>query len=458
MRPLLALVLFVLVSASANAQTERYELGRRLKRFEEAWEKQPDAAARKRAAAILPDITPMFFALRFGDAGKTLDRARHLLAGADEPSVETQWLESLYAVPEKVLYTNEKEVVVTVKPFYAIKGEPPAGATATLEWRKEKPIIVRLDKFPVKLTIPLHRSEKKYEFGKLQFTVTRNDKLITQTTQHVTWSEHLPERIAAYRAFGKPAPATLETATLKDRADFLEELADGTYPESDVSILSLLVQSDWIVSESSYFLRGNSGQFLLSIPLDKNKTQPVRLFVPKGLDEKQPVPIVVALHGAGGSENLFFEGYGAGQIVKECEKRGWLLVAPRSPLGFGSGPPVKAIFDRLGERYPIDRSKVFLVGHSMGAAQAVALCQEHPGLFAAAAALGGGGGRVKQAAFAKLPFFIGVGDKDFALSGAKALAKALPDATYKEYPGIEHMLIVREALPDVFAGWDKVAK
>jgi hypothetical protein len=36
-----------------------------LKRFEEAWEKQPDPAARKRAAAILPDITPMFFSLFF---------------------------------------------------------------------------------------------------------------------------------------------------------------------------------------------------------------------------------------------------------------------------------------------------------------------------------------------------------------------------------------------------------
>ena len=39
-----------------------------------------------------------------------------------------------------------------------------------------------------------------------------------------------------------------------------------------------------------------------------------------------------------------------------------------------------------------------------------------------------------------------------------ALAKALPDATFKEYAGLEHMLIVREALPDVFAGWDTIAK
>ncbi len=458
MRSVLAFAFLVLVPAFAPAQAERYELGRRLKRFEEAWEKQPDPAARKRAAAILPDITPMFFSLRFGDAGKTLDRARHLLAGAEEPSAATQWLESLYAVPEKVLYTNEKEVVVIVKPFYAIKGDPPAGATAISEWRNEKPVAVPLAKFPARIAFQLNSTEKKNSFGKLLFTVTQNDKFISQTTQYVTWSVDLPERIETYRKFAKQSPSTIESATLKDRAESLEELAEGTIPENDVLAASLISMADRIVSTPAYFRRGNPGQFLLSVPLEKGKTQPLRLFVPKSLDAKKPVPIVVALHGAGGSENLFFEGYGAGHIVKECEKRGWLLVAPRSPLGFGGGPPAKAILDALGERYPIDRSKVFVVGHSMGAAQTVALCQENPGLFAGAAALGGGGGRVKQAAFAKLPFFIGVGDKDFALPGAKALAKALPDATFKEYAGLEHMLIVREALPDVFAAWDGIAK
>lgn len=456
MRPVLALALLAFVPAFANAQAERYELGRRLKRFEEAWEKQPDPAARKRAAAILPDITPMFFSLRFGDAGKTLDRARHLLAGA-EPSPETQWLESLYAVPEKVLYANEKDVVVTVKPFYSVKGGAPAGAKATLQWNAEPPVDVPLDKFPTKATFA-RNSTAAQGVARLKFKVKLGDGSISESVQRIAFADDLAKQLERFRAFAKGTPATIEAATLKDRAELLEELSDGTMPETDLPGLALLEEGKRILDSPAYFGREKAGQFWLSIPLDKKKTQPLRLFVPKGLDATKPVPIVVALHGAGGSENLFFEGYGAGHIVKECEKRGWLLVAPRSPLGFGGGPPAKAILDALGERYPIDRSKVFVVGHSMGAAQTVALCQENPGLFAGAAALGGGGGRVKQAAFAKLPFFIGVGDKDFALPGAKALARALPDATFKEYAGLEHMLIVREALPDVFAKWDGIAK
>jgi hypothetical protein len=62
-----------------------------------------------------------------------------------------------------------------------------------------------------------------------------------------------------------------------------------------------------------------------------------------------------------------------------------------------------------------------------------------------------------------VPVFVGVGDNDpYALAGARALNKALAAAgaralTFKEYPGVEHLAIVREALPDAFAVFDGVA-
>ena len=91
----------------------------------------------------------------------------------------------------------------------------------------------------------------------------------------------------------------------------------------------------------------------------------------------------------------------------------------------------------------------------------IALCQTHPGLFAGAAALGGGGAVKTPAAFAELPIFVGVGTADFALGGSRELVQGLNAGgakylTAKEYPKTEHMSIVREALPDVFAIWDAV--
>jgi alpha-beta hydrolase superfamily lysophospholipase len=74
----------------------------------------------------------------------------------------------------------------------------------------------------------------------------------------------------------------------------------------------------------------------------------------------------------------------------------------------------------------------------------------------------GGGGRIRDAkAFATLPTFIGIGDKDFTLGGAKSLHQTLQktgatNVRYKEYPDIEHLVIVREALPDAFAMFDEI--
>ena len=57
--PTLFVVLLWLGMADfAVAQTERYELGQRLKAFENAWEMQTDPASRERALLILPKVSP----------------------------------------------------------------------------------------------------------------------------------------------------------------------------------------------------------------------------------------------------------------------------------------------------------------------------------------------------------------------------------------------------------------
>ena len=263
---------------------------------------------------------------------------------------------------------------------------------------------------------------------------------------------------------GWDAIDTVERATVRDRAPLLEDLLlERAVPETDLPAADLLKNAEAMLNGEPFYTAEKPGEYWLSVPLEGKKTAPARVFVPRNLDPQKPVPVVVALHGAGGSENLFFEGYGAGRVVTECRKRGWVLVATRSPINFLGAPPVTAVLDQLTKRYPLDPKRTFVVGHSMGAMQTIDLAQKHPGRFAAVAALGGSGTAKDLKAFAALPVFIGVGDKDFALAGARALYKALADggaknATLKEYPGVEHMVIVREALPDVFAVFDARAK
>jgi dienelactone hydrolase len=172
-------------------------------------------------------------------------------------------------------------------------------------------------------------------------------------------------------------------------------------------------------------------------------------------DGKTPLTCVVALHGAGGSENLFCEGHGA-LAPKLAAQKGWLLISPLNG-------PTDDLLEKLSAWHPIDKSRVVTVGHSMGAANATAWAARKPEQLRAVAALGGGGRAGKGEVWQKLPYFVGVGDKDFALKSAKSLAEALgqagnPSVTLKIYPGLEHLTVVQACLVDVFAFFDQALK
>jgi predicted esterase len=192
---------------------------------------------------------------------------------------------------------------------------------------------------------------------------------------------------------------------------------------------------------------------------EENLRVPSRVFIPAEAKQGKPLPVVVAVHGLGCTENMFFDAYGRGITVKMCKERGWLLVAPRCSF---RTVRVNAIVQELARLYPVDKERVFLVGHSMGAGQVVESACATPEKFAGVAALGGGGKLKVSDALKSLPFFIGVGTEDFAYVGAQDLRDRLREAKvktveYREYD-IDHLVIVQLAIRDVFAFFDGLAK
>jgi predicted esterase len=136
---------------------------------------------------------------------------------------------------------------------------------------------------------------------------------------------------------------------------------------------------------------GARGDLWRAIPA---KTGPIhfRVFVPEELpsEEAARLPLIVALHGMGGDENIFFEAYGAGLLKDLAQQRGFVVVTPRT-TDIGLDP---ATFDRLldvvlTDYLVADPKRVYLIGHSLGAGVVQRLRGKRPERIRAAAAIAG---------------------------------------------------------------------
>jgi predicted esterase len=460
-----ACALLLLPLPPLSAQEERYELGRRLRQMEAAWERQEQEAARQRALEFLQPLTRQFFAFRFAEAARALDQATFALQSPREPSAARQWAAALQITPQKrILDDTQTELVVTVQPFYKPAVPLPANVRLRLWFTEKNVVSVPIDAWPLTVRVPLPPLAEHDGLDRRLYVLLDAQDNLQPSTIGISQIARLSDRLdrLAQALDKRPAELAIETATLRARLATFRATLRGEVPITDFPFAEWLHNAERMAQPQPFFTPQRHGQFWLSIPTASGPATPCRLFVPKGLKPDRPVPLVIALHGAGVDENMFFESYGAGQIVRECQERGWLLLAPRA--GLLAAAPVPQLIDTLAQRYPIDRQRIFLVGHSMGAAQATTLALRQPEAFAAVAALGAAPRLSDPQALRPIPFFLGVGTKDdLAITGARALHKKLaaaqlPYYRFREYPHREHLTIVREALPEVFAFFDTIAR
>lgn len=457
--------------SEGQAQVERYELGLRLRSLETAWDQYATPEARRRAVPFLKQSVNSFFRLRLGEAGKALTEARAALRSATPAPADERWAGALFLkLDKRLLDTKEKELGLTLAAFYSVEGGPPKDARLRVNLvapgGKIGPSIFETEiaGLPLEKKVPLRNvGEGDY---KLRAEILSHGQVLVMIEQAISCADRLAGRLEMLKqavAGWSDDPATTDRESAKALVRLLEALANKRTLETDYPAARLLVEAEALVKAVAegkpYHGKTRTGEFWLTLACPKGSV-PARVLVPEVVKKGAAWPLVLALHGAGGSENLFFDGYGNGAAVNLCRERGWLLVAPRAG-GFGA-PSVAEILDAAAKLYPVDAKRVFLVGHSMGAAQSVAAVQQTPDRFAGVAAVGGGGFVRQPKGLERMPFFVGVGAEDFALRNARALADQLEKAgvakvEWKEYPDVEHLAIVQVALRDVFRFFDRVA-
>lgn len=460
-----ALLLFVAWPVAVVAQSDRYDAGRKLIAFEQAFDRQSDADARKRIVPLLQRAFSLFMSGRMSEAGRVMDEARWTLT-AESPPAHVRWADAIVVRPAaRLVDPKNGPLKVLISRLYDPKVEAPTSARIQITLLRPDGSAFcpttdsAISSLPAEFTIGPLASEAG-DF-RLRASVIIGEKTFTNQEMTVSLVPDLTTKLERLRSVVEKLPETglnTDQLTLKSHLKLLTTFAKGTVGETDFPLSRLCGEAEAIAfmpSGGKYYEGNRTGQFWLS--LATSRAGSVRLFVPEESKKGDPLPLVVALHGAGASENLFFDAYGHGETVRQCAKRGWLLVATRTE--FFAPPPVAEVVDELSKHYPVDKARVFIVGHSMGAAQAMALARQFPDRCAGVAALGGSARISPTDPLKKVPFFIGCGTEDFAMRGAKSLAKSLVEAgcdkvEFRDYPDVEHIAIVQVALPDVFKWYD----
>jgi len=136
--------------------------------------------------------------------------------------------------------------------------------------------------------------------------------------------------------------------------------------------------------------------------------RPVAVQVPSGYDADTPVPLVVLLHGFGGSSQALDDVYQLSSLVDEF---GFLYLRPEGTLDcegrrFWDATEVCCDFcgvevDDAGflrdaiveakQRFRVDDRRIYLVGHSNGGFMALRMACDHADLIAGVASLAGSG-------------------------------------------------------------------
>lgn len=214
-----------------------------------------------------------------------------------------------------------------------------------------------------------------------------------------------------------------------------------------------------------------------------DEIMPYRLYIPKAYAAKKPLPLIIALHGLGATEDSFFEAYG-GTLPKLAEQRGYIVAAPLGyrvdggygvALGGGNDPAavrsrtlseqdVMQVLAAVRKQYAVDSTRIYLVGHSMGAIGTWAIAAKTPTQWSALGVFSGFGVASTAKTIGGIPQFVVHGDADptVPVGGSRVMVAALKnvgaDVQYIEVVGGNHTNVVEPNFAAMFDFFDRIRK
>ncbi len=422
------LLIGLALQSPLQAGAGRYELAERLKRLDVVWMATKDAARRRDAIPSINSAVTSFFSMRTAEAAQSMDEAiakleNRRLRSADAINVrpERPFNEPGATINLKISWAYRPSSVIPVRVGVSNKEvDVKPGATASLS---VNPWVVNPElrqSQEVGYLMPI-RVGNDVRYVYLSFVRKLDDRLRRLAGSDNVFVSETAKLLAGYQA----NPLTMETELpLVQYLFSAEAVEDG---KSKVAEL-----------DQVYFARSGS--------------TPFRAAFPKGKSDK-PLNLVIAVHGAGGSENMFFESYGRGLAVSEALRRGWAFAAPRA-----GATCIDDVVDWVEKNRNAKVGRIFLIGHSMGGG--VVLGGRYRVEPTAIAAFAPATNRIADSLF-NVPIWVLYGKSDpLAMAGA-ALRKAMEgrgEMEFREQDPGEHLMVAADGLPDAYRFFDRFAR
>lgn len=418
------IILASLAQSQPVTTAGRFELAERLKRLDVAWMATKDVERRRTAVSSINEAVGGFFRGRNSETAMAIDTAVATLEGRRlRPS------DAMNIRPERPI--SEPGATINLKVTWAYR---PASVlpvrvgigSQEIEVKPGQEATIKVNPW---LVNPELRQNQEVGFL-MPLRVAMDTRYV-----YVSFVRRLDERLQRLSAANIPFVADLAAAVRGYQAN-------PSTMETEMPLVQWIFQAESL--EEGKVKIGDLDQ----VPFARQGSTVFRAAFPKAKTEG-PLNVVIAVHGAGGSENMFFESYGRGAAASEALKRGWAFMSPRAGAS--------AIDDCLTWLKTVRGAKlgkVFLMGHSMGGGLVLGASPKvRPtgyAVFAPAANRLGG-------VAATLPVFMAMGKQEPMAVMAAGLAKAnegRPDFVFREYDPCEHLMIVADAVSDAYRFFD----